>query len=146
MKKLQKDQVSFPTNVINNTVNAIISIYHNNNLISVFTTTYHSGEKILRPYQSLLDQKYINWEWIIIDDSKDMETYNALKHEYQLAKDKADTFLMSSVTWHLLCYSMQAREDRRDSGGQIFPVQVDFSSETSFDFCLLITMHIFFSV
>ena len=35
---------------------------------------------------------------------------------------------------------MQAREDRRDSGGQIFPVQVDFSSETSFDFCLLITI------
>jgi len=49
-----------------------------NNLISVFSTTYHSGDKILRPYNSLLQQTYTNWEWVIVDDSKDMETYQQM--------------------------------------------------------------------
>ena len=34
-------------------------------LISVLTTSYHSGDKILRPYHSLLNQNYKNWEWVI---------------------------------------------------------------------------------
>ena len=37
--------------------------------ISVFTSTYHSGHRILRPLQSLLDQTYREWEWVILDDS-----------------------------------------------------------------------------
>lgn len=46
-------------------------------LISIFTASYRSGEKIQRPYQSLLNQTYTNWEWIIVDDSGDEdETYN----------------------------------------------------------------------
>ena len=49
-----------------------------NQLISVFTTTYHSGDKISRPYNSLLQQTYTNWEWVIVDDSKDMETYQQM--------------------------------------------------------------------
>ncbi|UQZ36914.1 glycosyl transferase family 2 [Paenibacillus sp. PK3_47] len=45
-------------------------------LISVFTATYRSKEKIERPYQSLLKQTYANWEWVIVDDSGDEdETY-----------------------------------------------------------------------
>jgi glycosyltransferase involved in cell wall biosynthesis len=47
-------------------------------LISVFTTTFHSGEKIKRPLQSLQRQTYPNWEWIIWDDSKDEKTYQEL--------------------------------------------------------------------
>ena len=49
-----------------------------NHLISIFSTTYHSGDKILRPYNSLLQQTYTNWEWVIVDDSKDMETYQQM--------------------------------------------------------------------
>lgn len=49
-----------------------------NPLISVFTTTFHSGEKIKRPLQSLQKQTYRNWEWIIWDDSKDQKTYEEL--------------------------------------------------------------------
>jgi glycosyltransferase involved in cell wall biosynthesis len=49
-----------------------------NPLISVFTTTFHSGEKLLRPLHSLQSQTYRNWEWIIWDDSKDDETYKSL--------------------------------------------------------------------
>jgi glycosyltransferase involved in cell wall biosynthesis len=49
-----------------------------NPLISVFTTTFHSGEKIKRPLHSLQKQTYRNWEWIIWDDSKDDKTYQEL--------------------------------------------------------------------
>lgn len=49
-----------------------------NPLISVFTTTFHSGEKIKRPLQSLQKQTYRNWEWIIWDDSKSDTTYQEL--------------------------------------------------------------------
>ena len=46
-------------------------------LVSVFTATYKSREKIQRPYNSLLSQTYPNWEWVIVDDSGDKDfTYN----------------------------------------------------------------------
>ena len=46
-------------------------------LVSVFTATYKSKEKIQRPYHSLLNQTYSNWEWVIVDDSGDEDsTYN----------------------------------------------------------------------
>lgn len=38
-------------------------------LVSVFTPVFRTGERILRPYQSLVDQTYSNWEWVIVDDS-----------------------------------------------------------------------------
>lgn len=45
-------------------------------LVSVFTASYRSKEKIQRPYRSLLKQTYPNWEWVIVDDSDDgEETY-----------------------------------------------------------------------
>lgn len=40
-------------------------------LVSVFTPTFLTGEKIRRPYASLLSQSYENWEWVIYDDSPD---------------------------------------------------------------------------
>lgn len=43
-------------------------------LVSVFTAAYKSKDKILRPYRSLLNQTYTNWEWIIVDDSGDNDT------------------------------------------------------------------------
>lgn len=46
-------------------------------LVSVFTAAYKSKEKIQRPYRSLLNQTYSNWEWVIVDDSGDEDaTYN----------------------------------------------------------------------
>ena len=38
-------------------------------LVSIFTASYKSKDKILRPYHSLLNQTYTNWEWVIVDDS-----------------------------------------------------------------------------
>jgi glycosyltransferase involved in cell wall biosynthesis len=42
-----------------------------NPLITVFTPAYRTGEKIYRPFLSLKEQTYTNWEWIIVDDSDD---------------------------------------------------------------------------
>jgi glycosyltransferase involved in cell wall biosynthesis len=50
-----------------------------NPLVTVFTPTYKTGERILRPFQSLREQTYTNWEWIIVDDSDDRgETFKML--------------------------------------------------------------------
>lgn len=40
-----------------------------NNTISYFITAYNSRDIIYRPYNSLLQQTYLNWELVIIDDS-----------------------------------------------------------------------------
>jgi O-antigen biosynthesis protein len=40
-------------------------------LVTVFTPTYKTGERIHRPFRSLKEQTYANWEWIIVDDSDD---------------------------------------------------------------------------
>jgi hypothetical protein len=40
-------------------------------LFSVISTTFHSGDKIFRPYNSLKAQTYTNWEWVLWDDSKE---------------------------------------------------------------------------
>ncbi len=42
-----------------------------NPMFSVITTTFHSGKKLMRPFQSLSSQTYRNWEWIVWDDSKE---------------------------------------------------------------------------
>jgi len=47
-------------------------------LLSVITSTYNSKEKIQRPWNTLRNQSYTNWEWIIWDDSEDNKTYENL--------------------------------------------------------------------
>jgi O-antigen biosynthesis protein len=59
---------------------------------SIFTPTYKTGERILRTYESLKSQKFPNWEWVIIDDSPDDETWNILqdiaKNDYRVKLNK----------------------------------------------------------
>ena len=40
-------------------------------MISYFTPIYNTGEKLHNTYQSLLDQTYVNWEWVLVNDSTD---------------------------------------------------------------------------
>lgn len=48
-------------------------------MVSVFTPVYNIGDIIYRPYHSLLEQTYPNWEWILFDDSTDGgKTYKIL--------------------------------------------------------------------
>lgn len=51
-------------------MNYILS-YQTHDLISFFTPIYNTGEKLLRTYESIKNQTYINWEWIIVNDSND---------------------------------------------------------------------------
>ena len=52
-----------------------------NPLVTVFTPAYRTGGKIFRPFQSLMEQTYTNWEWIIVDDSDDDgRTFERLSH------------------------------------------------------------------
>lgn len=49
-------------------------------LISFFTPTYNTGEKLWNTYNSLRAQSYPNWEWVVVDDSSDGGyTYNVAK-------------------------------------------------------------------
>jgi glycosyltransferase involved in cell wall biosynthesis len=49
-------------------------------LVTVFTPAYKTGERIHRPFLSLREQTYTNWEWILLDDSDDGgETFRMLK-------------------------------------------------------------------
>jgi len=40
-------------------------------LVTVFTPAYRTGNKIRRPFESLVAQTYKDWEWVIMDDSGD---------------------------------------------------------------------------
>lgn len=40
-------------------------------LVTVFTPSYKSGDKIMKPFHSLVNQTYKDWEWVIMDDSDD---------------------------------------------------------------------------
>lgn len=40
-------------------------------MISYFTPIYNTGEKLFNTYQSLLNQTYDNWEWVLVNDSTD---------------------------------------------------------------------------
>jgi glycosyltransferase involved in cell wall biosynthesis len=51
--------------------NATTRRFPDHPLVSVFTPTYLSGDKIQRPLRSLLAQSYTNWEWVVVDDSPD---------------------------------------------------------------------------
>jgi O-antigen biosynthesis protein len=51
--------------------NATTRRFPDHPLVSVFTPTYLTGEKLRRPLGSLLNQTYTNWEWVVVDDSPD---------------------------------------------------------------------------
>ena len=64
-------------------------------LVSVITPTYKCKDKIFRPLESLQNQTYKNWEWILYDDSDDDgETYSLLcdlaKTDHRIKVFKSD--------------------------------------------------------
>jgi glycosyltransferase involved in cell wall biosynthesis len=46
---------------------------------SIFTPTYQTGERIKRTYEGLKNQILNDWEWVVVDDSPDDETWNILQ-------------------------------------------------------------------
>jgi glycosyltransferase involved in cell wall biosynthesis len=62
-------------------INATGRIFGELPLMSIITPTYRTGRKIFRPFNSLMQQTYKNWEWVIFDDSMDDDkTYNEMCH------------------------------------------------------------------
>ena len=72
----------FDENMINQILFTIVKGHpfsKDNPLMSIITSTFHSGEKLMRPLKSLQAQTYGNWEWIIWDDSKDNSMWPTLQ-------------------------------------------------------------------
>lgn len=44
--------------------------------ISIFTTAFESGNRIVRAWKSLVEQTCVEWEWLIFDDSKTTHTWD----------------------------------------------------------------------
>jgi glycosyltransferase involved in cell wall biosynthesis len=53
---------------------------------SLFTTCYNSYQKICRAYESIKRQTFLDWEWVILDDSPEDEHFSFLKNVF--SKDK----------------------------------------------------------
>lgn len=66
---------------------AMENILNNDNsqLISYFTPIYNTGITLCRTYNSLLNQTYNNWEWVLVNDSTDGG--KTLKIAEQIAKN-----------------------------------------------------------
>ncbi len=47
-------------------------------LISVYTGTYNTGDFLRETYQSLREQTYTNWEWVVVDDESTDGTWERL--------------------------------------------------------------------
>jgi glycosyltransferase involved in cell wall biosynthesis len=80
-----------PDNVLANDIVCNTVFKHcevNRPRFSIFTPTYKTGERIRRTYQSLVGQTLTNWEWVVVDDSPDNETWNILteiaKNDYRV--------------------------------------------------------------
>ena len=46
---------------------------------SIFTPVYQTGYRIRRTYESLKNQEWTNWEWVVVDDSPDSDTWDILQ-------------------------------------------------------------------
>ena len=51
---------------------------NDNFLVSVITPTFNSSKFIISTYDSLYNQTYTNWEWLVVDDCSDDDTYKIL--------------------------------------------------------------------
>lgn len=48
-------------------------------LVSVYTSVYNTGDFLRDTYQSLREQTYNNWEWVVVDDESTDETWERLQ-------------------------------------------------------------------
>jgi glycosyltransferase involved in cell wall biosynthesis len=71
-----------PDNILANDIVCQATFRNCQNLqpkFSIFTPTYNTGERIYRTYESLKKQTFYEWEWVIIDDSPNDETWGIIQ-------------------------------------------------------------------
>jgi glycosyltransferase involved in cell wall biosynthesis len=51
-------------------------------IFSIFTTCFNSYEKIIRAYKSIKNQTFMDWEWVIVDDSSHDNHFNFLRDNF----------------------------------------------------------------
>lgn len=51
-------------------------------IFSIFTTCFNSYEKITRAYENIKKQTFVDWEWVIVDDSSDDNHFNFLRDNF----------------------------------------------------------------
>jgi len=74
------DVEALNADVMDRYMKLMITPYEQNRpIFSVFTTCYHSYDKIKRAYQSLQAQTMPDWEWVILDDSVEEAHFLFLK-------------------------------------------------------------------
>lgn len=72
LKRIIKYNSYPPTNVLANDIvcqSTFINCSNPTPKFSIFTPTYKTGERLLRTYESLKNQEFSDWEWVIVDDS-----------------------------------------------------------------------------
>jgi len=52
-------------------------------MISIITATYNSSKEVLETYQSIKEQSYRNWEWLITDDCSTDNTFVIIRELMQ---------------------------------------------------------------
>ena len=76
-------------------------------LVSVFTPTYRTGARFARAFRSVLAQSYINWEWVVWDDSDDdgrtyamLERYAARDHRIRVIRPDRHSGVIGDVKYN----------------------------------------------
>lgn len=86
-KHINCDQ-TFDVNKFNHEVNTLyinicsLDRIYTRPIFSIFTTSFNSFDKILRAYNSIKNQIFKDWEWIIIDDSNSDDNFNFLRKQF----------------------------------------------------------------
>ena len=93
-----------PLNILANDIvcqSTFITCKNISPFFSIFTPTYKTGERIKRTYESIKNQTYGNWEWVILDDSPDDETWNIIndlaKQDYRIKPFKLNPITGGNV-------------------------------------------------
>lgn len=98
-------------------------------LVSVFTPAYRTGNRILRPYHSLLAQDYKDWEWLILDDSGDEDQTFKMLTELAQHDHRIQVFKMHR---HSGCIGQVKQQACRLAQGQIL-VELDHDDALTYD-------------
>ena len=81
-KRIVHIQEMIPDNILANIIVCQTTFKNSSEIrpkFSIFTPTYKTGDRIYRTYEGLSNQTYTDWEWVIVDDSPDEDTWNKIQ-------------------------------------------------------------------